>query len=856
MRGTTFAMIVTAVLAAMVGLLHSDASADTLIVVNSSSDVIADDGVCTLREAVNSANFDFSPFSTAGECAAGSGTDQISFNIAGAPDFTNGGQNGYRISLTSPLPSLTDPVDVNGFSQPGALANTAPNPQPLNTRILVEVDGSTAGMTAGAGENAFDFQPPAVGSSIRGLAISNMGLGETPTGSNDPTAIGVGAPDVTIAGNYLGTDHTGLVDAGNVGCGVCQSSGFDSGVRIGGPDPADRNVIVGNDQTAISPNSGGDDWIVQGNYIGVAADGETAIGNSVPAGAGGLSIDNVDNFLLGGDELSEMNIISGNVSMGVAPADTTNLRITGNRIGTDWSGTAPLPNGDAGILQSGGIDTVIGGPGGESNLISSNENHGIGVDSSTGTSIRGNIIGLAVDGTTAMGNAQQGISISDGSTNVTVGGTAPGAGNLISANTASGVAILDASGVSILGNRIGTDASGLVARPNHIFGINAGNVSTDIQIGDSTDAGGNLVSGNTVANIGLVGLFNSPTDIRIQGNEIGPNALGAVDPSLTQPNSIGIFVLGEVDEVLVGGTAPGDGNDIAGNQVGGVVVASAEIDSASFYGAPGAVAVLGNSIHDTVPNAAFPGTPNGSGIDLAALIDTSVAFTGVFNTYEDFGRNPLSVTGETPGAANDYLNHPTLRSAEAVDDSFTAVFDLDSAGATTGRYRVEFFANASSSGNDAHSYLGYVEVAPGTGLTANLVHAGAGSLVGSNVTATATRIDGGAGNQGFGSSSELSESVAVVAGESDTTTTTTTTTITTTTTPAGSPATSVTDGSPVAAPSSAGTAGPSSGAAAGAAGSLASTGADPRSVTLIGTGLVLLGMATVLSRRRRVARMR
>ncbi len=134
-------------------------------------------------------------------------------------------------------------------------------------------------------------------------------------------------------------------------------------------------------------------------------------------------------------------------------------------------------------------------------------------------------------------------------------------------------------------------------------------VSTDIQIGDSTDAGGNLVSGNTVANIGLVGLFNSPTDIRIQGNEIGPNALGAVDPSLTQPNSIGIFVLGEVDEVLVGGTAPGDGNDIAGNQVGGVVVASAEIDSASFYGAPGAVAVLGNSIHDTVPNATFPVHP-------------------------------------------------------------------------------------------------------------------------------------------------------------------------------------------------------------------------------------------------------
>ncbi|MEZ5269524.1 MAG: hypothetical protein R2789_13495 [Microthrixaceae bacterium] len=55
-------------------------------------------------------------------------------------------------------------------------------------------------------------------------------------------------------------------------------------------------------------------------------------------------------------------------------------------------------------------------------------------------------------------------------------------------------------------------------------------------------------------------------------------------------------------------------------------------------------------------------------------------------------------------------------------------------------------ANAPSSGNDARSYLGYVDVAPGTGLTANLVHTGADALVGSNVTATATRIDGGADN--------------------------------------------------------------------------------------------------------------
>ena len=835
-------------LAGVLAVVHGDASAASVIVVNTSSDGIPDDdGVCTLREAINSANWDVSPFPSPGECAAGSGTDQITFNISGTPDFTNDGQDGYRISLTSPLPPLGDPVHINGFSQPGALANTAPNPQPLNTRILVEVDGSLAGMTAGSGEHAFDFQPGAAASSIRGLAITNMGLGETSSGSSDPTAIGIGAPNVTVGGMYLGTDHTGVLDAGNVGCGVCQSSEIDSGARIGGPDPADRNVIVGNDQTAISPNAGGDDWIAQGNYVGVAADGVTAIGNSTPGAAGALSIDNVDNFLLGGDELSEMNIISGNASMGVAPADTTNLRITGNRIGTDWSGTAALPNGDAGILQSGGTDTVIGGPGGESNLISNNRNHGIGVDSSTGTSIRGNTIGLAIDGSTAMGNDQQGISVSDGSSSVTIGGTTPDSGNLISANAASGIAILEASDVVILGNRIGTDTTGLLGRPNQIFGLNVGSNATDIQVGNSTSAGANSVSGNGVANIGLIGLFSTPTDIRIQGNVIGPNGDGEVDPALTQPNAIGVFVLGEVGEALIGGTAPGDGNHIAGNQVGGVVTASAAIDSAPFHGAPSAISILGNSIHDTVVSGTFPGTPNGSGIDLAALVDTSPVFTNVFNTYDDFGRNPLSATGDTPGEANDYLNHPVLTSVEAVNNTFSAVFDLNATGSTTGHYRVEFFANNSGSGNDARTFIGFVDTAPGTGFTANLTHAGAGALVGSNVTATVTRIEGGAQNGGFGATSELSDSVSVAAGNSGTTTTTTMTTSTTST-----PATTTSaDVTPSSTPSSATPAAAPALNNGGQTGSLAHTGANAGLIVLIGAAMVALGLAFALRERQR-----
>src|SRR4029453_8036693 len=64
------------------------------ITVNNDADIIADDGLCTLREAIDNANSDSQPFSTSGECAAGSGTDTITFDV---------GLSGLTISLGSPL---------------------------------------------------------------------------------------------------------------------------------------------------------------------------------------------------------------------------------------------------------------------------------------------------------------------------------------------------------------------------------------------------------------------------------------------------------------------------------------------------------------------------------------------------------------------------------------------------------------------------------------------------------------------------------------------------------------------------------------------------------------------------------
>src|SRR2546421_9893280 len=80
--------------------------ASTTFIVNSTADPgtgVCDDAECTLREAIIAAN-------------AHAGTDTIVFNIPGAGPHT--------IRPTSTLPGITSPVIIDGYTQPGASANT------------------------------------------------------------------------------------------------------------------------------------------------------------------------------------------------------------------------------------------------------------------------------------------------------------------------------------------------------------------------------------------------------------------------------------------------------------------------------------------------------------------------------------------------------------------------------------------------------------------------------------------------------------------------------------------------------------------------------------------------------------
>jgi len=211
---------------------------------------------------------------------------------------------------------------------------------------------------------------------------------------------------------------------------------------------------------------------IQANYIGLEPDGVTANGNGL-GGGGGISIyEVVQGNIVGGTLPDQRNIISGNNGYGIWAAFGSGSNvISGNFIGTDSTGTVPVGNDDAGILLVQNNGNVIGGTAvGAGNVISDNSGGAIYLALSQDNTVQGNLIGTDVTGSSALGNGYWGISLQNANANV-IGGNIPAARNVISAN--NGGILLDESTHSntVKGNYIGTDHSGLLPLGNASAGI-------------------------------------------------------------------------------------------------------------------------------------------------------------------------------------------------------------------------------------------------------------------------------------------------------------------------------------------------------------------------------------------------
>lgn len=115
---------------------------------------------------------------------------------------------------------------------------------------------------------------------------------------------------------------------------------------------------------------------VMGNYIGTDPSGTVVLGN-----AEGVSIVNSSYNLIGGDEASARNVISGNSVSGVHISGTsaTSNVLAGNSIGTNAAGTVRLSSGTgaAGVVIDDAPRNTIGGTAsGIGNVVSGN-GHGV-----------------------------------------------------------------------------------------------------------------------------------------------------------------------------------------------------------------------------------------------------------------------------------------------------------------------------------------------------------------------------------------------------------------------------------------------------------------------------------------------
>ena len=337
----------------------------------------ADSGAGSLRQAILDAN-------------GNPGADVVAFDIPGAGVQT--------ISPASPLPEITDPVTIDGTTQPGYAG--AP---------LIEIDG------AGAGQGVAGLDIGAGSCLVRGLAIGRFTLYGIRLATGGANA---------VEGCYIGVDPGGTLNRGDGLAGVIITDGS-SGNRIGGAAAAQRNVIAGSAVGVIVQGSGKSN-VIEGNYIGTDATGSVAIASSL-----GVSVDAAD-VTIGGLEPGAGNLISGQSGDGVHFGGN-NGRIEGNRIGTDASGAARLPNTANGVSIAGASGVRV-----SRNVISGNGGGGINVTGSN-TVIVNNFIGTDATGHQDLGNGGPGIAIERDSNDNTVGDADPGIANVIAFNGGDGV---------------------------------------------------------------------------------------------------------------------------------------------------------------------------------------------------------------------------------------------------------------------------------------------------------------------------------------------------------------------------------------------------------------------------------
>lgn len=474
-------------------------------------------GVCTLRAAIQEAN-------------SLSGSDTIAFDI--------GGSGPHVIQPGSALPPVApDPITFDGTSEPD-----------YSSSPVIEIDGTNAGDDVDGlivrrssvvralaiinfdgdgvvldGTFSSTIQNNYIGLHADGSAGGNGSAGIYITNNSDDNLIednvisdnagrgifiGIGDSDNnTIAGNLIGTDPSGTSAMGNFFEGVLVNGV--SGTTIGGTSPSPRNVISGNGSGGVLITGGATSTTVSGNYIGVASDGQAALGNGSNGASSGIEVASSASATIGGTTSGAGNVVSGHADHGVLITDSgTVAAVRGNRIGTNAAIDAVVSNDLSGIEVASGASVTIGGTtSGAGNVIAGNGEHEIRL-STNGNTVQGNYLDTNASGGD-LGSSFNALRVAGDSNQI--GGTSASAANVVG-HTNTHAVYLTGSNNTVQGNYVGVMPDGTPV----------GNTGVSIRVSGSgnTIGGTGAGEGNTLAHAGWGVSIGAGTGHTVRGNSI------------------------------------------------------------------------------------------------------------------------------------------------------------------------------------------------------------------------------------------------------------------------------------------------------------------------------------------------
>ncbi len=554
------------------------------------------------------------------------------------------------------LTTATTPALLDVQSDPVAVLPMRLNEDALKDLVILTSERGAPSVVATAPTNRFivtNTNDKGVGSLRAAILNANSSSGAVTISFDIP---GSGIPTIRPQRGLPAISHAVTIDGTTQPAGLVEIDGTDAGgdnngldIRGGNSvvrgmvinsfrpnkDPMTATAVLPEGYAGISLTSKGGN-VIEGNYIGPDETGRQTANLELI----GIMIFGSSDNLIGGTVPAARNIVSGNEGANITITtlrrhaesccipvhefvnlETTRNKVQGNFIGTDVTGTRIVAAGDFGFplfpnyngigLRDGSFGNVVGGTEpGAGNLISGCFSN-LEIFDSTGNLVQGNFIGTDFTGTTVIDRL--------------VGNSPHSSVSLSGITSTSTIAtLLSEDPIAAISFLIDSTRSGvIIADPE--------GPTFDNTIGGTTVNARNLIAD---AGTGIEIVNTQSTGNQIQGNFIGTDVYG----NLPLGNGLGISVANAPD-TIIGGSEVGARNVISGNGTGiyigfGQVITfspSGEMITQTFIGQRGAT-VQGNYIGTDQSGVSELGNNRGIYVETNSLINNIegnlIAFNG------------------------------------------------------------------------------------------------------------------------------------------------------------------------------------------------------------------------------------